>query len=165
MLVLDPATDALTHSTIRELPRHLESGGVLVLKDSRVLPARLLGRRRDGGEAEVLLLRPLEGERHRWEALIRPARRLDPGSQVRFDGSPLAVSIDERRGETATVRLNGVDPLAEVRRIGVMPTPPYIKERFREPERYPTSFARQEGSAAASSVGLHFTSTLLAAAR
>ena len=166
MLVLDPATDAVTHSTIRELPRYLDSGDLLVLNDSRVLPARLLGRRRDGGEAEVLLLRPLEGDRHRWEALIRPARRLDPGSQVRFDGSPLAVSIDERRGETATVRLNGVvDPLAEVRRIGVMPTPPYIKERLREPERYQTVFAREEGSAAAPTAGLHFTPELLAAVR
>ena len=166
MLVLDPATGAIVHSTIRELPRHLDPGDLLVLNDSRVLPARLIGRRRDGGEAEVLLLRPVDGDRHRWEALIRPARRLDVGSEVRFDGSALAVSIDERHAETATVRLNGVaDPLAEVRRIGRMPTPPYIKERLRDAERYQTVFAKEEGSAAAPTAGLHFTPELLGAIR
>lgn len=166
MLVLSPVTGAITHATIRELPRYLEPGDLLVLNDSRVLPARLIGRRTDGGEAEVLLLRPVDGDRHRWEALIRPARRLDPGSQVRFNGSALAVSIDERHGETATVRLNGMaDPLAEVHRIGIMPTPPYIKERLRDSERYQTVFAQEEGSAAAPTAGLHFTPELLAAIR
>src|SRR5207237_3305076 len=117
------------HTTIRELPHYLDPGDVLVLNDSRVIPARLIGRRRDGGEAEVLLLRPVDGDRLRWEALTRPARRLDAGAQVWFDGSKLAVSLDARQGETATVRLIGVaDPLAEVRRIGQMPTPTYIQE-------------------------------------
>jgi S-adenosylmethionine:tRNA ribosyltransferase-isomerase len=166
MLVLHPRSDAITHTTIRELPHYLDPGDLLVLNDSRVLPARLIGRRRDGGEAEVLLLRPVDGDRHRWEALIRPARRLDAGAQVRFEGSALAVSIDERHGETATVRLNGVaDPLAEVRRIGEMPTPPYIKERLRDSERYQTVFAQEEGSAAAPTAGLHFTPELLSAIR
>jgi len=164
MLVLDPASGDVTHTIIRELPRHLGPGDLLVLNDSRVIPARLIGKRRDGGEAEVLLLRPLDNERHRWEALIRPARRLDIGSQVRFDGSALLVSIDERHDEMSIVRLNGVtDPLAEVHRIGVMPTPPYIKERLRDPERYQTVFAQEEGSAAAPTAGLHFTPALLSA--
>jgi S-adenosylmethionine:tRNA ribosyltransferase-isomerase len=166
MLILDPASGATTHSTIRELPRYLDAGDLLVFNDSRVIPARLLGRRGDGGEAEVLLLRPLNGARHRWEALIRPGRKLDPGAQVRFDGSALAVSIEERRAELATVRLNGVaDPLAEVRRIGIMPTPPYIKERLRDSKRYQTVFADEEGSAAAPTAGLHFTPELLSAIR
>jgi len=166
MLVLDPTSGAIKHATIRQLPDYLGPGDLLVLNDSRVLPARLHGRRRDGGEAEVLLLRPVDGDRHRWEALIRPARRLAAGSQVRFDGSALAVAIDERHGETATVRLNGVaDPLAEVRRIGEMPTPPYISERLRDAERYQTVFARDEGSAAAPTAGLHFTPELLSAIR
>src|SRR5207253_9872619 len=139
MLVLDPATDAVTHSTIRELPRYLDSGDLLVLNDSRVLPARRIGRRRDGGEAEVLLLRPLPEGHSGWEALIRPARRLETGSQVTFENSALAVAIEARDGETATVRLDGVaDPLSEVRRIGAMPTPPYIKERLVDRERYQT---------------------------
>ena len=166
MLVLYPKTGAITHATIRDLPRYLGPGDLLVLNDSRVLPARLIGLRRDGGEAEVLLLRPLAGDRHRWEALIRPARRLAAGSQVHFEGSALAVSIEERNGETATVRLDGVaDPIGEVRRIGAMPTPPYIKERLEDRERYQTVYAREEGSAAAPTAGLHFTPELLLALR
>ena len=166
MLVLDPRTEAVTHAAVRDLPPYLDAGDVLVLNDSRVLPARLIGRRRDGGEAEVLLLRPVGGERDRWEALIRPARRLAAGSRVEFEGSALAVGVEERHGETAVVRLNGVaDPLAEVRRIGQMPTPPYIKERLRDRDRYQTVYARVEGSAAAPTAGLHFTPDLLSAVR
>ena len=164
MLVLDPT--GLTHRAVRELPEYLDAGDVLVLNDSRVLPARLIGRRRDGGEAEVLLLRPLPEGPHRWEALIRPARRLEAGSRVHFEDSALAISVEGRDGETATVQLNGVaDPLAEVRRIGQMPTPPYIKERLRDRERYQTVYARAEGSAAAPTAGLHFTPELLSALR
>jgi S-adenosylmethionine:tRNA ribosyltransferase-isomerase len=166
MLVLDPISGALTHATVRDLPRYLRPGDLLVLNDSRVLPARLIGRRRDGGEAEVLLLRPADRDLHRWEALIRPARRLKAGSEVRFDRSALAVSVEERHGETAMVRLDGVaDPLGEIRRIGQMPTPPYIKEPLSDPERYQTVFAREEGSAAAPTAGLHFTPELLSAVR
>ena len=166
MLVVDPNKDKLVHTAVRDLPGYLDPGDVLVLNDSRVFPARLLGRRDDGGEAEVLLLRPIDGEPQRWEALIRPGRRLDPGSRVTFPESGLAVAVDERHGETAVVRLNGVaDPLAEVRRIGEMPTPPYIKEHLADPERYQTVFARAEGSAAAPTAGLHFTAKLLSAVR
>ncbi len=166
MLVLDPRTDAVTHATIRELPRYLDPGDLLVLNDSRVLPARLIGRRRDGGEAEVLLLRPVAGDRQRWEALIRPGRRLGVGSQVRFENSALAVTIVGRNPETAVIRLDGVaDPMAEARRIGQMPTPPYIKEQLADDERYQTVYAREEGSAAAPTAGLHFTPELLAAVR
>jgi S-adenosylmethionine:tRNA ribosyltransferase-isomerase len=166
MLVLDPASGNVTHSTVTELPQYLEPGDLLVLNDSRVLPARLIGRRADGGQAEVLLLRPLDGDRHRWEALIRPGRRLEPGSRVQLDSSALVVAIEDRNDETATVRLSGVtNPLAEVRRIGLMPTPPYIKERLDDRERYQTVYAREEGSAAAPTAGLHFTPALLSAVR
>ena len=166
MLVLDPRSGEVTHSTITKLPEYLEPGDLLVLNDSRVLPARLIGRRADGGEAEVLLLRPLDPDRHRWQALLRPGRRLEAGSRVEFESSALVVAVEERTGETATVRLNGVaDPMAEVRRIGQMPTPPYIKERLDDGERYQTVYAREEGSAAAPTAGLHFTSDLLSAVR
>ena len=166
MLVLDPRTGAVTHATIRDLPQYLEPGDLLVLNDSRVLPARLLGRRGDGGEAEVLLLRPLDGDRHRWDALIRPGRRLEVGSQVRFEGSALVVTVEERNPETAVIRLNGVaEPMAEVHRIGQMPTPPYIKEPLADGDRYQTVYAREEGSAAAPTAGLHFTPHLLDAVR
>ena len=164
MLVLDPRTGSVMHATIRDLPQYLEPGDLLVLNDSRVLPARLLGRREDGGEAEVLLLRPLDGDRHRWEALIRPGRRLEVGSQVRFESSALAVTVEERNPGMAVIRLNGVaDPMAEVHRIGRMPTPPYIKEQLADGDRYQTVYARDEGSAAAPTAGLHFTPDLLSA--
>ena len=166
MLAVDPRRDAVTHAMVRDLPQYLDPGDLLVLNDSRVLPGRLLGRRRDGGEAEVLLLRPLAGDRHRWEALIRPGRRLEVGSQVRFEGSTLAVTVEERNQDTAVIRLNGVaDPMVEVRRIGRMPTPPYIREQLSDAERYQTVYAREEGSAAAPTAGLHFTPELLAAVR
>jgi S-adenosylmethionine:tRNA ribosyltransferase-isomerase len=165
MLVLDPRADRVADATVRELPRFLDPGDLLVLNDSRVLPARLLGRRDDGGAVEVLLLRPL-GENDRWEALTRPRRRLPVGSRVRFEGSALRVAIEEQREGTAIVHLAGPeDPLAEVRRIGEMPTPPYIKAHLDDPERYQTVFSREEGSAAAPTAGLHFTPGLLDAVR
>ncbi|HEV2012858.1 MAG TPA: tRNA preQ1(34) S-adenosylmethionine ribosyltransferase-isomerase QueA [Candidatus Dormibacteraeota bacterium] len=164
MLVLDPRAGAVMHATVAELPRYLDAGDLLVLNDTRVLPARLIGRRGDGGDAEVLLLRPVDADRHRWEALIRPRRRLEAGSRVQFESSALAVVVEERNVETAIVRLDGLaDPLTEVRRIGQMPTPPYIKERLDDRERYQTIYARQEGSAAAPTAGLHFTPALLCA--
>jgi S-adenosylmethionine:tRNA ribosyltransferase-isomerase len=166
MLVLDPGSGEVTHSMVAELPRYLEPSDLLVLNDSRVLPARLIGRRSDGGQAEVLLLRPLDADRRRWEALIRPGRRLEAGSRVQVDSSALVVTIEGRNDEIATVRLTGVaDPLSEVRRIGLMPTPPYIKERLDDRERYQTVYAREEGSAAAPTAGLHFTPASLSSVR
>ena len=166
MLVLDPTADRLIDSAVRDLPRFLEPGDLLVLNDSRVLPARLLGRRDDGGEAEVLLLRSVNGESDRWEALTRPSRRLPAGTRIRFHDSALGVSIEEQRAGTAIVHLDGpADPLEEVRRIGEMPTPPYIKEPLADQERYQTVYSREEGSAAAPTAGLHFTPRLLNAIR
>ncbi len=167
MLILDPSRETLTHSTIRELPMFLSAGDLLVLNDSRVLPARLRGTRPGGGSAEVLLLRPTADGRDVWEALVRPGRRLLPGTEVSFSGSSLKVVVEDQGSSgTRRVRLLGPsDPFQEVRRIGEMPTPPYIKEQLREPERYQTVFARQEGSVAAPTAGLHFTPTLLAAVR
>ena len=162
MLVLDPRAGTLAHSTVRELASFLNPGDLLVLNDTRVLPARLRGRREGGGEAEVLLLRPA-GSDGVWEALIRPGRRLDAGAQITFAGSPLTIVVEAKNSEGARVRLGGLaDPLTEVRRIGEMPTPPYIKEQLAEPERYQTVFSRVEGSAAAPTAGLHFTPELLA---
>ena len=166
MLVLDPQANALAHATIRDLPLYLDPGDLLVLNDSRVLPSRLVGRRDDGGEAEVLLLRRVEHQRDCWEALLRPGRRLPAGARVRFANSDLLVSVEERGADRAVVRLNGAaDPLLEIRRIGQMPTPPYIKQQLEDAERYQTVFAREEGSAAAPTAGLHFTPQLLAAVR
>jgi S-adenosylmethionine:tRNA ribosyltransferase-isomerase len=164
MMVVDPAADSFTHTTVHELPRFLDPGDLVVFNDSRVLPARLRGRREDGGKAEVLLLRPLDRDSASWEALLRPGRRLPEGSLIRFPASTLSVRVQAKRDATAVIRLNGAaDPVGEVRRIGEMPTPPYIKERLNDPERYQTVYAREEGSAAAPTAGLHFTRELLAA--
>jgi S-adenosylmethionine:tRNA ribosyltransferase-isomerase len=165
MLVLDPACESLTHSEIRRLPSYLKPGDLLVLNDTRVLPGRLRGRREGGGEAEVLLLRPLEDALH-WEALVRPGRRLPVGTQISFAGSPLVATVEMKDGETVTISLRGAaEPLHEVRRIGEMPTPPYIKQKLEDSERYQTVYSRREGSAAAPTAGLHFTPDLLDAVR
>lgn len=165
MLVLDPARDCLSHGNVRELPNHLNPGDLLVLNDTRVMPARLRGRREGGGEAEVLLLRPLQ-DAHHWEALVRPGRRLDVGARISFAGSPLTASVEMKNGDTATISLTGAaEPLEEVRRIGEMPIPPYIREKLKEAERYQTVYSRREGSAAAPTAGLHFTLGLLDAVR
>jgi S-adenosylmethionine:tRNA ribosyltransferase-isomerase len=165
MLVLDPQQEELTHRAVIDLPRLLNPGDLLVLNDSRVLPARLRGQRESGGDAEVLLLRPLT-EAHLWESLVRPSRRLDVGARITFQGSPLTVTLTEKNGETAQVRLGGTrEPLREVRRIGTMPTPPYIKAPLEDATRYQTVFSRVEGSAAAPTAGLHFTEELLDAIR
>ena len=164
MLVLDPGREELVDASVRDLPAYLNPNDLLVMNNSRVLPARLVGRRAEGGEAEVLLLRPVDGSTDNWEALLRPARRLPPGTQVHIPESPLVISIERSGDEGGVVRLSGVaDPLAEVRRIGRMPTPPYIKERLGDPERYQTVYASEVGSAAAPTAGLHFTPELLAA--
>ncbi|HEY0493939.1 MAG TPA: tRNA preQ1(34) S-adenosylmethionine ribosyltransferase-isomerase QueA [Candidatus Dormibacteraeota bacterium] len=163
MLVIDPASRGLVHSRVAELPRFLHQGDLLVLNDTRVLPARLRGKREGGGAAEVLLLRPV-GKASCWEALVRPGRRLGAGARITFPGSALTATIEVNEGETARVQLGAVeDPLAEVRRIGEMPTPPYIREHLSDSERYQTVYGRREGSAAAPTAGLHFTEGLLAA--
>jgi S-adenosylmethionine:tRNA ribosyltransferase-isomerase len=164
MLVLDPGGDQTVDSRVRDLPAYLDPADLLVMNNSRVLPARLIGRRPDGGEAEVLLLRSVQGDACRWEALLRPARRLPAGARIGVSGSELSISIEANHDQGAVVRLGGVaDPLAEVRRVGQMPTPPYIKELLANPERYQTIYASEEGSAAAPTAGLHFTAALLAA--
>lgn len=161
MLVLDPVADRLEYATVRDLPRFLYPQDLLVLNDSRVLPARLRGVRPGGGEAEVLLLRPAQDGW--WEALVRPGRRLKPGTVVQVGGSALYVEIGGAAAEgTRLIRLGGVEhPLEEVHRVGEMPTPPYIRERLTDPDRYQTIYAREEGSAAAPTAGLHFTPGLL----
>jgi len=167
MLVLDPAKGDLQHARIRDLPGYLDPTDLLVLNDTRVLPARLRGVRSGGAAAEVLLLRPAGEGQDAWEALVRPGRSLRSGAVVHVPGSPLEVAIDGEAGPgVRRVRLRGsADVMGEVQRVGEMPTPPYIKERLRDPARYQTIFARRPGSAAAPTAGLHFTPDLLSAIR
>jgi S-adenosylmethionine:tRNA ribosyltransferase-isomerase len=162
LLVVDRASGALDHRTFRDLPELLTRGDLLVVNDSRVIPARLLGRKAgSGGQVEILLLRPREPDC--WEALVRPGRRLAHGSRVEL--AEVGATIGERLGEG--LRLVTFDPpgrLDEVLgRIGQMPLPRYLHTRLSDPERYQTIYARATGSAAAPTAGLHFTPALLAA--
>lgn len=158
------------HRIVRDLPNLLEPGDLLVVNTTRVLPARLALRKDSGGEVEVLLLERLDGGgladvgMSRWEALVRPSRKLSPGTVVRPpDGDDLEVRIDDDLGEgRRIVHLDSRGPLLTVlERHGVMPLPPYISETLDEPERYQTIFSQRPASAAAPTAGLHLTSDVL----
>lgn len=167
LLVLDRKKPTLAHRTFTDILDYLTPDDVLVLNDTRVLPARLLGQKATGGRAEVLLLRPLSG--NDWEALVRPGRRLRPGTTIMFDDPRLTVTIGEAVGEhtgTRRVTLQCDGPLDDVlEAVGRLPLPPYIHEEPEDPQRYQTVFAHVPGSAAAPTAGLHFTPELLARIR
>jgi S-adenosylmethionine:tRNA ribosyltransferase-isomerase len=148
LLVYDRGTGAVRHRHFRDLGTELPEGALVVVNDTRVLPARLRVRRPTGGEAEVLLLEPREDSL--WEALARPTKRLRPG--MRLGQVELVDHLGEGRW---LVRLQG--PPA-----GEAPLPPYIVEPLADPERYQTVYAAEDGSAAAPTAGLHFTHELLA---
>ena len=153
------------HRHVRDLPELLAPGDLLVVNDSRVLPARLHLQRLSGGAVEVLLLEALDDEHRRWECLVRPARRLDRGEAlVDRDGQPfLTVGPRTEAGDTFTVELCAADPIAAVQALGEVPLPPYITAPLTDPERYQTVYADQPGSAAAPTAGLHLTAELLEA--
>jgi S-adenosylmethionine:tRNA ribosyltransferase-isomerase len=162
LLVLDRSRAAATaHATFRDLGTWLRPGDLLVVNDSRVIPARLRGVRAFGGAVEILVLRPLSDDPERWEALVRPSRRLTAGAVVKL-GSGDQIEIGERLGAgTRAVRFGG-DPATVMAAAGEMPLPPYIHDRSAPAERYQTVYARPPGSAAAPTAGLHFTPQLLA---
>src|SRR5215210_4045214 len=148
LLVQDRATGETRHRRFDELPQELPEGALVVVNDTRVLPARLRLERPGGGDAEVLLLERL-GENGTWEGLARPSRKLRAGQRL----GP--VELLEPLGEGRwRLHLEG-EPAGEA------PLPPYIRERLDDPERYQTVYAGQEGSAAAPTAGLHFTPELL----
>lgn len=161
LLTLNKENGEVNHRSFPDIINFLEPGDTLVLNDTRVLPARLFGTKEDtGAKAEVLLLKNVEGDR--WEALVKPGKRLKAGSVIVF-GDELKAVIDEE-GEmgarTLTFSYNGI--FQEILdRLGEMPLPPYIKETLDDRERYQTVYAKHEGSAAAPTAGLHFTDELL----
>ena len=165
-MVVDCARGAIDHRRFVDLPGYLEEGDCLVFNSSRVRRARLLGRKEgSGGEVELLLLRG--GVDGTWEALARPARRLRPGARLSFGRGELQAEVVEKgeHGQVA-VRLQPAEPEALeaiLEKIGEIPLPPYIKERLADPERYQTVFARDVGSAAAPTAGLHFGPSTLEA--
>ncbi|HSI99069.1 MAG TPA: tRNA preQ1(34) S-adenosylmethionine ribosyltransferase-isomerase QueA [Patescibacteria group bacterium] len=161
LLVLERATGELTHARFHDIGRWLTPDDLLVVNDSRVIPARLRGTRPGGGAAELLVLRPLDDGSGRWEALVRPSRRLADGAVVTLRSGD-RVEVGERLGDgSRAVRFEG-DPHAVMDAAGEMPLPPYIRDRSSPDERYQTVYARPPGSAAAPTAGLHFTPKLLA---
>ena len=163
LMCLDKETGAIEHHHFYELPNFLEAGDCLVLNDSRVLPARLLGHREpSGGAVEVLLL--VDRGDKKWECLVRPGRKLHPGQRVSFgDGQLLTAEIlEELPGGNRVVEFHYDGIFLEIlEQLGKMPLPPYIKEELNDPERYQTVYSREVGSAAAPTAGLHFTRELL----
>ena len=167
-LLVDRGSALPEHRAVAELPDLLRAGDVVVVNETKVIPARLRLRRATGGAAEVLLLEPRSPDRRTWEALVRPARRLRAGEPLfAADGRPvLTVGPRTRAGDTFDVELLGArDPREELGEHGEMPLPPYIHTRLEHPDRYQTVYAHQPGSAAAPTAGLHLTPELLARIR
>jgi len=169
LLVLPRGGGPLTHTRFADLGRFLREGDLLVLNNTRVFPARLLGHRvPSGGGVECLLMRHLEGEC--WEALVSPGAKLKPGAQVRFAGEGAAIDgeiLDRRPFGRRMVRLRvstGGSLEEAIDRIGHIPLPPYIRREDtpEDRERYQTVFAAERGSIAAPTAGLHFTDDILA---
>ena len=170
LLVLDRASGRIAHRSFRDLPDELREGDLVVVNDTRVLPARLYGSKPSGGRVELLLVEAAggTGDAPVWRALLAASKKPRPGTPIRFPGG-LTAEVLSREGETWLVRLThpSGDPLPAVVATGSMPLPPYIR---REPadgrteedrERYQTVFARDLGAVAAPTAGLHFTPALL----
>ncbi len=161
LMLLDRDTGETRHRHFYNLPGLLREGDCLVLNDSRVLPARLFGRRPTGGAVEVLLLTD-KGDKC-WECLVRPGRKARPGDRLSFgDGELEAEILDVLDGGNRLIRFDYQGIFIEtLERLGRMPLPPYIHEELKDAERYQTVYSRNSGSAAAPTAGLHFTPELL----
>ena len=161
LLVLDRNSGAVSHKHFYNIIDYLKPGDCLVMNDSRVLPARLLGHRPSGGAVEVLLLRDLGDKK--WECLCKPGRKMQVGSEVIFGNGELTAVVTEVKDDGNRIvefRYEGIF-LEVLERLGKMPLPPYIKAELADQERYQTVYSREVGSAAAPTAGLHFTNELL----
>lgn len=169
--------EAVDHRHVRDLPDLLEPGDLLVVNDTRVLPARLLLAKETGGRAEVLLLEPVAAESDTWEALVRPGRRLPPGTRLLGDDGTVVVEVGGTVGNGDNDGDNGdnggddddgrrlVRLLGDPARHGVVPLPPYITAPLGDPERYQTVYAARPASVAAPTAGLHLSEEVLARCR
>ena len=162
LLTLNKETGETRHLHFYDLPQLLRPGDCLVLNDSRVLPARLIGHRLPGGGACEVLLLVDRGDKT-WECLVRPGKKMRVGAQLSFgNGELTAEVVGEVEGGNRLVRFQYEGIFLEVlERLGKMPLPPYIKAELQDPERYQTVYSREIGSAAAPTAGLHFTKELL----
>lgn len=165
LLHIDKITGELEHRHFFDLPEYLDEGDCLVLNDSRVLPARLIGCRPTGGSVELVLLRDLGDGR--WECLSRPGRKTKPGTEIIFGNGELTATVESvAEGGNRIVKFHYEGIFLEtLERLGKMPLPPYIKEELSDSERYQTVYSKELGSAAAPTAGLHFTEELLDAIR
>jgi len=162
LMVVNKETGELKHEVFKHITSYLRKGDCLVLNDTKVLPARLFGEKKEtGAHIEVLLLKQLEGDK--WETLVKPAKRIKEGTELSFgDGRLTAVCVDtlEHGGRIFEFHYEGI--FYEILdQLGEMPLPPYIKEKLDDKDRYQTVYAREPGSAAAPTAGLHFTEELL----
>lgn len=162
LMVVGRKSGELSHRKFKDIVDYLRPGDVLVLNDTRVIPARLMGKREDtGGQVEVLLIR--ERGDSLWEVLVKPGRRARPGATLVFgDGALKGTLLDRTDVGGRVVRFDSPVPFRQaLEELGRMPLPPYIKKYPEDPRRYQTVYARREGSVAAPTAGLHFTGDLL----
>lgn len=161
LMLLDKDTGEIHHRHFYDIINYLNPGDCLILNNSRVIPARLIGKRDTGGATELLLLKDL-GE-NKWECLARPGRKCRPGSKVEFGNGELIAEILETKpdgNKIVVFRYQGIF-LEILEKLGKMPLPPYIRQELKDPERYQTVYSKINGSAAAPTAGLHFTKELL----
>ncbi len=164
MLVLHRSEQRWEDRSFRDLPEYLQPGDCLILNNSRVLPSRLYGTRANGpARLQVFLIESVSDDGRTWRALVRPGRKVTPGDRIRFSETLETEVLAWGENGERTVRFNDTDVFAELDRIGHVPLPPYIhrEDDRTDRDRYQTVFARDRGSAAAPTAGLHFTPAIL----
>ena len=161
LMVLDRSKETIEHRKFKDIVEYLKPGDVLVRNNTKVIPARLYGRKETGAHVEFLLLNNIEGDI--WECIVRPGNKLHVGAKVIFgDGLLKAEVLETMEGGTRKVKFSYDGIFNEILdKIGLMPLPPYIHEALKDNDRYQTVYAKYEGSAAAPTAGLHFTEELL----
>ena len=161
LVATNPST--VEHKHVTDLVDFLEAGDVVVVNDTRVLPARLALHRKTGGAAEVLLLEQRSSDFRLWEALVKPASKIKQDEVLEYFGKRVVrVGPRTEAGDTFVVEILDENPMELLQRIGAMPLPPYIRSSLTDLERYQTVYARRMASAAAPTAGLHFTPELMA---
>lgn len=168
LLVLDKNTGETSHHVFKEIIDYLNPGDCLCINNTKVIPARLIGRKKTGGVVEVLLLKRLEDEKSKWEVLTRPGKKARVGDEIIFGGEgpedfDLLCRVTEVKEDGNRIVEFEYDGIFEeiLDELGQMPLPPYITHKLEDKNRYQTVYAKYEGSAAAPTAGLHFTKELL----
>ncbi len=167
LMVIDRKSGSIEHRAFREMIEYLRGGDLLVINNTRVLLARLIGRKKMGGKCEILLIPQWNGARNNWRALIKGVKKDAKGLRIFFEGGLEAEVADVRDGK-ATIRFDGQNEVADIlQKFGHVPLPPYIKrqDEFPDRSRYQTVFAEKDGSIAAPTAGLHFTEEMLHSVR